>query len=137
MTWLVYADIIVKMSDLKRDKIKYVRDRAKSAYKKAGFCYICNKTENLDFHHYHTMTVMFDKWLKDNKIVIRTVDDILGVRDKFIEEKHDEVYNQTVTLCHPHHMQLHSIYGKDPALSTAEKQKRWVEKQREKHGNST
>jgi hypothetical protein len=39
-----------------------------------------------------------------------------------------------VTLCHTHHLKLHSIYGKDPSLGTAKKQMRWVEIQREKHG---
>ena len=125
------------MSDFKRDKIKYVRDKAKAKYAKASSCQICGSDEKLDFHHYHTMVVLFDKWLKDNKIKINTLDDLLDVRDRFIEEKDDEIYHQTVTLCHAHHMQLHSVYGKDPALSTAEKQKRWVERQREKHGNSS
>ena len=35
------------MSDLKRDEIKYVRDLAKSSYKKDKECYICRTTENL------------------------------------------------------------------------------------------
>jgi hypothetical protein len=30
---------------------------------------------------------------------------------------------------------LHKIYGKSPSLATAEKQKRWVELQREKEYN--
>jgi len=29
---------------------------------------------------------------------------------------------------------LHSIYGRNPSLGTATKQKNWVEIQREKHG---
>jgi len=37
-------------------------------------------------------------------------------------------------LCHKHHLQLHSIYGRDPKLTSATKQQRWVEIQREKHG---
>ena len=45
-----------------------------------------------------------------------------------------ELYEDTVTLCHSHHMKLHSIYGKRPKLIHAEKQKRWVEKQRDKYG---
>jgi len=45
------------------------------------------------------------------------------------------VYDYTVTLCHKHHLRLHSIYGKRPKLITAEKQNKWVEIQREKqHG---
>jgi hypothetical protein len=30
-------------------------------------------------------------------------------------------------------MALHAVYGKDPALTTAEKQKKWVGIQRDKH----
>lgn len=121
---------------LKRDPIKYVRDRAKAAYEKGTECRICGTTEELDFHHYYTLTPLFNKWCKTNKISIVTEEDILAVRDRFIKEHHDELYNQTVTLCHTHHMHLHSIYGKDPILSTAPKQKRWVEIQREKHENN-
>ena len=38
---------------LKRDLVKYVRDKAKSKYKKEAECYICGSTENLDFHHFY------------------------------------------------------------------------------------
>ena len=37
----------------KRDLVKYVRDKAKSQYKKGNTCYICGNTENLDFHHFY------------------------------------------------------------------------------------
>jgi hypothetical protein len=30
-------------------------------------------------------------------------------------------------------MNLHGVYGKDPSLATAEKQKNWVRIQKEKH----
>ena len=55
-------------------------------------------------------------------------------REEFIDEHDAELYEYTATLCHKHHLQLHSIYGKDPLLSTAKKQERWVKIQREKHG---
>ena len=32
----------------KRDLVKYVRDKAKSQYKKENECYICGNTDNLD-----------------------------------------------------------------------------------------
>lgn len=121
------------MSDLRRMAIKYVRDKAKARYKKGSHCEICDSIENLDFHHYYTMTPLFNKWCKDKKYTVKVVDDILAIRDEFIEEEHDKVYNQTVTLCHEHHMKLHSVYGKDPALFTAQKQMNWVKIQREKH----
>jgi len=122
------------MGELKRDSVKYIRDLAKSAYKKDTKCYICDATEDLQFHHYTSMSALWAKWQKDNKIVIKTVDDILEHRESFKEEFHDEIYNKTVTLCSScHNNRLHRIYGKCPPLSSADKQERWVEKQKIKH----
>jgi hypothetical protein len=116
-----------------RDPIKWVRDRAKSRYEKGSECYICGATEKLDFHHYHTMTPLFNRWCKEMGYNLTTDDEVVEVRDSFIADHYYEVFKETVTLCHPHHMKLHSVYGKDPPLITAEKQKRWVGIQREKH----
>ena len=122
------------MADLKRDPIKYVRDKAKSAYAKAGECYVCGSTTNLDFHHFYSLTPLFKRWCKLNKISVNTEEDILEVRDRFIEEHKVELYDEAVTICNSLHEKLHKIYGKDPSLGTAPKQKRWIEKQREKNG---
>lgn len=128
------------MSDLKRDEIKYIRDLSKSSYKKDDKCFICQTTENLQFHHFYSMTPLWNKWKKDNGIIIKNVDDILKYREEFKEQHTFEIYQETVTLCKFHHMKrLHKIYGKVPTLATAEKQKRWCERQRlkfeEKNGN--
>ena len=120
--------------NLKRDLIKYVRDKAKAKYSKGSECFICESKENLDFHHFHGLTELLDIWLTRNKLIISTAEDILSVRERFIEEHYQELYDEAVTLCHIHHLKLHSIYGKRPKLATAPKQKRWVGKQREKHG---
>lgn len=120
--------------NFKRDPIKFVRDKAKGRYQKGTECFICGQTEKLDFHHFYTLTPLFNKWLKANKITINTDEDVLEVRDRFIKEHMDELYVHTVTLCHDHHLKLHSLYGKDPPLGTASKQKNWVGIQREKHG---
>ena len=120
--------------NLKRDLIKYVRDKAKAKYSKESECFICNSEENLDFHHFHGLTELLDIWLIRNKLNISTAEDIISVRERFIEEHYQELYDEAVTLCHIHHLKLHSIYGKRPSLATAPKQKRWVGKQREKHG---
>lgn len=122
------------MSDLKRDLIKYCRDRAKSKYNKGSECDICGATEELEFHHFSSMTAMLDRWLLRNKIKVETAEDIMSVRDSFIEEHHTEIYDETTTLCKKHHQQLHGVYGKKPNLGSAKKQARWVIKQREKHG---
>jgi hypothetical protein len=120
--------------NLKRDPIKFVRDKAKARYQKGTECFICGSTERLDFHHFYTLTPLFNKWLREQKIKIQTDEDVLAVRDRFIAEHMPELYDHAVTLCHEHHMKLHSIYGKDPSLATADKQKRWVGIQREKNG---
>lgn len=117
----------------KRDPVKFVRDKAKSRYEKGSECEICLTNENLEFHHYYSLTPLFNKWLKENGIVIETDEDVVAVRDAFIEQHHNELYNETVTLCKTHHLALHAIYGKDPILTSSSKQKRWVGIQREKH----
>lgn len=119
---------------LKRDLVKYVRDKAKSKYQKGSECFICGSTDNLDFHHFYGLTELLETWLRKNKISITSEEDILGLRERFIEEHLEEVYEQAVTICHEHHLQLHSIYGKRPQLVTAKKQQRWVQIQRDKHG---
>ena len=118
----------------KRDLVKYVRDKAKSQYKKESECYICGKTDNLDFHHYNGLTELLETWIRKHNLNIEKEQDILEIREQFIGENYEEVYDKTVTLCHQHHLRLHSIYGKRPKLITAEKQERWVEKQRNKDG---
>ena len=120
--------------DLRRDLVKYVRDKAKSKYKKATQCYICGETENLDFHHFYGMTELLETWLKSKKITITSADEIMNFRELFIEEYTNEIYHEAATLCKAHHQRLHSIYGKRPTLVTALKQKRWVKIQREKYG---
>jgi len=119
---------------LKRDLVKYVRDISKSKYQKGSECFIFGSTENLDFHHFYGLTELLETWLRKNKISITSEEDILGLRERFIEEHLEEVYEQAVTICHEHHLQLHSIYGKRPQLVTAKKQQRWVQIQRDKHG---
>lgn len=119
---------------LLRDEIKYVRDYAKSDYDKAPSCRICGSTENLQLHHFNSMTKLWNKWKKDNGIVINNVDDIEKYRVLFVNTFYTEVYHEIVTLCKFHHMdKLHKVYGISPALYTADKQKRWVEIQRNKH----
>jgi hypothetical protein len=119
---------------LKRDLVKYVRDKAKSKYKKDTHCYICGSTENLDFHHFYGLTELLESWLKERDVTVETEEEILELREIFIKENEDKVYKQAVTLCHMHHLKLHNIYGKRPKLLTAKKQQNWVEIQRKKYG---
>lgn len=120
------------MTDLKRDEIKYIRDISKNAYKKDNSCFICTIDNTLEFHHYYSMTALWEKWKKEHNVAIDCVDDILKYRLVFKEDHYNEIYNETVTLCKEHHQGLHKVYGKVPKLITAEKQKRWVVKKRDK-----
>ena len=133
MVWL-FGIILIKSRNmnLKRDLVKYVRDKAKSKYKKASACYICGSTEQLDVHHFYGLTELLETWIKEKNIIIETEQDILELRESFIDENKTKLYENTVTLCHKHHLRLHSIYGKRPKLITAEKQQKWVEIQRDK-----
>ncbi len=123
--------------ELKRDRIKYIRDRAKSKYNKGSECRICGDTKQLDFHHFYSLSPLLAKWLKEKEKVRPehyTNEYIVIWRDEFIEDMSKELYEDTVTLCHSHHLLLHSLYGRNPSLGTAKKQMNWVEIQREKHG---
>ena len=71
---------------LKRDLVKYVRDKAKSKYNKATDCYICGATENLDFHHFNGLTELLESWLKKKQNQVTEEEDILNLREHFIAE---------------------------------------------------
>lgn len=116
---------------LKRDLTKYIRDKAKALYKKGTSCRICGSEENLDFHHFNSVTTLLSNWVSKHKL---NPEEVMEWRERFIDEHKSQMYDETVTLCHAHHLKLHSIYGKEPALHTAKKQVRWVEIQRGKHG---
>ena len=56
------------MTELKRDPVKYIRDKAKSRYEKASECYICGVDTELDFHHYYSLVPYFRSGLKSKTI---------------------------------------------------------------------
>ena len=116
---------------MKREPVKYIWDAAKARYNKGTECYICGATEDLDFHHYNSISEMCKRWMMKNKY---TPQQAVDNREQFIEEHHTQMYEDTVTLCNTHHTTLHKIYGVHPSLGTAKKQARWVERQRAKHG---
>lgn len=115
-----------------RIAVKWVRDKAKKAYQKEGFCYICNTTNDLELHHLHSITNLLYSWADKHGHDISTDEGILAVRDTFIEEHHIELYELVYTLCNKHHVMLHSVYGKIPSDSSVPKQKTWIELQRAK-----
>lgn len=115
-----------------RIPVKWVRDKAKTAYEKKEYCEICNTTEDLELHHTHSITLLLNSWAKRNNYDISTDDGILAVRDEFIEEHHKEIYDDVYTLCNKHHVALHAVFGKAPTLASAAKQPQWIEKQKAK-----
>ena len=117
----------------KRIPVKWVRDRAKSAYEKKDHCCICDTGADLELHHLHSVTILLERWAERKGYDISTDDGILAVRDEFIAEHHDELYVQVYTLCNPHHVALHGVYGKAPKPGSEPKQAHWIETQRAKY----
>jgi hypothetical protein len=120
-------------ANTKRIPVKWIRDGAKSAYNKQDTCFICDTSDELELHHTHGMTNLLETWAKANGISLKTDEEVLEIRDRFIEEHHKEIYEDVYTLCVKHHRNLHTVYGKSPALSTATKQENWIKKQKDKH----
>lgn len=119
----------------KRIPTKWIRDRAKSAYTKQDHCYICGTNQDLELHHTHSVTLLLERWAAKHGHDLSTDDAVLAIRDEFIAEHHKEIYEEVFTLCNKHHVKLHGVYGKAPPLSSAAKQRRWIELQREKHND--
>jgi hypothetical protein len=119
----------------KRIPVKWIRDRAKSAYEKKDHCHICNTGVDLELHHTHSVTLLLERWIEKTGRDFSTDEAVLENRDEFIENHHHEIYEEVYTLCNRHHVQLHGVYGKAPPLSTAQKQGTWIELQRTKHQN--
>lgn len=119
----------------KRTAIRWIRDGIKQKYKKGSCCEICGTTEDLEFHHYHTVAFVLENYAKAHGINLGNEDEVLAMRESFYEEHWHELVEDAVTLCNTHHVLLHKIYGQKPLLSTAQKQKHWVQKQHDKaHG---
>jgi len=116
----------------KRIPVKWVRDRAKSAYEKADHCFICGTKHDLELHHLHSITYLLEKWASDMEYDISTDEGILAVRDEFIAQHNHEIYDLVYTLCNKHHVALHSVYGKSPAPGSEPKQEQWIKIQQSK-----
>lgn len=116
----------------KRIPVKWIRDRAKSAYEKQGTCYVCGTVEDLELHHTHSITLLLERWIEKTGRDFSTDEAVLENRDEFIDNHRKEIYDDVYTLCNRHHVALHSVYGKAPPLSSAQKQGNWIETQKAK-----
>lgn len=121
----------------KRVATKHIRDGIKSNYSKKDYCEICGCEDNLELHHYNTVSLLLKNYAKENGIPISTDDEVLAMRDDFYKKYWHELVDDTVTLCNNHHVRLHQIYSQEPDLSTADKQRRWVIRQGDKQGASS
>ena len=115
-----------------RIPVKWIRDKAKAAYEKQSHCYVCNTASDLELHHLHSITILLNRWSDHKGYDISTDDGILAVRDEFIAEHRTELYDLVYTLCNRHHVTLHGVFGKAPALGSESRQKNWIEKQKAK-----
>jgi hypothetical protein len=123
------------MAKNNRIPVKWVRDRAKSAYEKQNVCAICATTVDLELHHLYSVTWLLETWAARKNYDISTDSGILAVRDEFIAEHHRELYEQVYTLCNPHHVALHAVYGKSPSPTSVAKQERWIAAQKAKYSS--
>ena len=116
----------------KRASVKWIRDRAKSAYEKQSACFICGSEQDLELHHTNSLTLLLEKWAKEKGYSLDHDDEVVAIRDEFIDAHRTEIYDQVFTLCNKHHVALHRVFGKAPPLHTSDKQCRWIEKQKAK-----
>lgn len=116
----------------KRIPVKWIRDRAKGAYEKQSSCFVCGTQQDLELHHTHSVTLLLERWCREQGLVLDTDELVLEHRDRFIESHHHELYVAVYTLCNGHHVRLHQVFGKAPGLTTADRQTRWLEIQRDK-----
>jgi hypothetical protein len=115
-----------------RIPVKWIRDKAKAAYTKQSDCYVCGTSAELELHHLHSITILLNRWASHKNYDISTDAGILAVRDEFIAEHQTELYELVYTLCNKHHVTLHGVFGKAPALGSEQRQKNWIEKQKAK-----
>lgn len=119
---------------MKRVEVKYVRDGIKARYPLRDECFISGSKEDLELHHFFTVSELWEAWKRKNGIVINEVEDVIRERENFYREHEKELLEDVVTLTkYWHQGRLHKIYGQKPKLHTAAKQKRWCQRMRDKH----
>lgn len=111
-----------------RTAIRWLRDGVKSNYVKGPECECCGSNEDLELHHPHTFSLVFEEYCKKTGLTVEGKDEVLAMRDEFYKAHWNELVVDVLTLCSTHHKLLHKIYGSQPALSTASKQREWVER---------
>lgn len=120
---------------LKRLPVKYLRDMMKSKYKSKEPCYICGCEDNIELHHLYSLSELWNTWLRVNKITISTEEDILVHRKQFELDNLTMLSNDNLySLCKPHHVKLHQLYGKTYSNYMGDKVRNWLIKQKDNYG---
>lgn len=119
----------------KRDAISIMRDGIKSRYRRGDCCAICASNDDLELHHYFTVSQLVKKFAKENHLDFTDEEITLSNREAFYKQYERELIEEVVTLCQHHHQLLHKVYTKEPPLFSANKQKVWVQKQKDKLQN--
>lgn len=114
---------------MSRSAVKWIRDYSKSNYVKDTKCAICETDQELEFHHYNSVSLLVHNFAAKRGLDFSSKEIILQHREEFLNEHWREMVEDTVTLCRRHHLALHNVYGEVPPLSTASKQERWVGRQ--------
>ena len=120
---------------LKRIPIKYIRDYIKKEYEYEDSCYICGSKEKLELHHIYSISELFQRWCKENKIdKIEDVEYIKKIRIEFKKDYQEYLdCSNLFTLCKVHHDLLHNLYGQVYPMSYAPRIIKWIEIQKEKN----
>ena len=119
-------------NELKRTVYKYIRDGVKANYVKLDKCEVCGCSEDLELHHPHTLSLVFDEYCEERGITVKDAEEVMAMRDEFYQVHWNELVVDVLTLCNTHHKALHKVYGAQPPLSTAAKQRVWVERIRDR-----
>lgn len=119
-------------NELKRTVYKYIRDGVKANYVKLDKCEVCGCSEDLELHHPHTLSLVFDAYCEERGITVKDAEEVMAMRDEFYQVHWNELVVDVLTLCNTHHKALHKVYGAQPPLSTAAKQRVWVERIRDR-----
>jgi hypothetical protein len=117
--------------------VKWLRDGMKSNYKEREPCFICGTTEKIELHHIYSVSELWHTWVKQNKILITCDDDVLQNRKQFEEDNAEFLNNDNLySLCKPHHLKLHQLYGKSYSNYMGDRVRAWLHKQKEKYGGN-
>jgi hypothetical protein len=121
---------------LTRLPVKWVRDSIKSKYKEKEPCFICGSEIDIELHHLYSVSELWNVWLRENRITISCDQDVIANRSRFEQDNADKLSNDNLfSLCKPHHLKLHQIYGKSYSNYMGDRVRSWIQKQQEKNGD--